>query len=83
MGWIVFAFAVLIIARSSLGRAMVERLRSGPGVDPRFEEFTERVTEELAALREDVNELQERMDFTERALTAARRSDALPGPREA
>ena len=83
MGWIFFAVAVLIIARSSLGRAMVERLKAGPGVDPRFEEFTERVTEELAALREDVNELQERMDFTERALTAARRSDALPGPREA
>ena len=83
MGWIFFAFAVLLSARASLGRVLVERLRSGRGVDPRFEEFTERVTEELAALREDVNELQERMDFTERALTAARRSDALPGPREA
>lgn len=83
MGWIFFAVAIVIVARSSLGKALVERLRSGPGVDPRFDEFTARVTDDLAALREDVNELQERMDFTERALTAARRGDALPGPREA
>lgn len=78
MGWIFFALAILIVARSSLGRALTERIRSGPTADPRFEDFAARVTEELAALRQDVNELQERMDFTERALTAARRSDALP-----
>lgn len=78
MGWIFFAIAVLIIARSTLGRALVERIRSGPAADPRFDEFAARVTDELEALREDVSELQERVDFTERALTAARRSDALP-----
>ena len=78
MGWLFFAFAVLIIARSTLGRALVERIREGRAADPRFDEFAERVTDELAALREDMLELQERVDFTERALTAARRSDALP-----
>lgn len=78
MGWIFFAFAVLIIARSTLGRALVQRIKEGPASDPRFDEFAERVTQELEALRGDVLELQERVDFTERALTAARRSDALP-----
>ena len=36
----------MIVARSSLGKALVERLRSGPVVDPRCDEFTERVTDE-------------------------------------
>lgn len=81
MGWIFFAVAILIVARSALGRALADRIRSGPmegpGSNRRFEEFAARVTDELAALREDVMELQERIDFTERALTAVRR-DALP-----
>ena len=33
---------------------------------------------ELDQLKERIGELEERVDFTERALTAARRSDALP-----
>lgn len=35
---------------------------------------------EVQALREDMVEIQERMDFTERVLTKERESGRLPGP---
>jgi hypothetical protein len=82
MEWIFFAIGIWILSRTPLGMAMVERVRSGsasgPGIERRLEELEARVASELEALREDVVELQERLDFAERALTAALRSDALP-----
>ncbi len=84
MEWIFFAIGVAILSATPIGRAMVERLRSAgrtePALERRLEELESRVTSELEALREEVVELQERLDFAERALTAVRRSDALPGP---
>lgn len=89
MEWILFAIAVVIISKTPIGAALVERIRSGgggrlggaarSGAGGQLEELETRLTGELEALRQDVVELQERMDFVERALTAARRSDALPG----
>ena len=82
MGFILFAIALVIIARSSLGRALADRIRYGTagaaGSDRRLEEYAAQVTEELTALRTELTDLAERMDFAERALLQLRRSDALP-----
>ncbi len=82
MGWIFLAIAIVIVARSPLGIALAHRIRYGVaaegGSGPRFEEFAGQVNEELTALRAEVTELAERMDFAERSLLQLRRSDALP-----
>lgn len=81
MEWIFMAIALVMVARSPVGMALAERIRSGPqggAAGPRFEELAAQVTEDVRVLREEVAELSERVDFTERALTAMRRSDALP-----
>lgn len=76
-------FFTWMISLSPLGKALAERLRHGP-VPPVQQGSAER--EELAAtvdaLRLEVAELAERVDFTERLL--ARKSDAdrlSPPPR--
>jgi hypothetical protein len=79
MEWIFMAIALVIVARSPFGVALAERIRQGtPATAPRFEEFAMQMTEDVRLLREEVTELAERVDFTERALTAMRRNDALP-----
>jgi hypothetical protein len=85
MSWIFFAIALVIVARSPLGVALAHRIRYGVAVEggagARFEEFAGQVNEELAALRAEVTDLAERMDFAERSLLQLRRPDALPqGP---
>lgn len=53
-----------LLAFSPIGRALADRIRHGPTAavtDPA-------VQEELALLRDEVAELHERMDFTERML---------------
>ena len=85
MEFILFAVALVIIARSGLGRAMADRIRYGTagaagaaGSDRRLEEYAAQVTEELTALRAELTDLAERMDFTGRTLLQLKRSDALP-----
>jgi NADP-dependent 3-hydroxy acid dehydrogenase YdfG len=85
MEFIFFAIALVIVARSGLGRAMADRIRygtAGPGgaagSDRRLEEYAGQVTEELTALRAELTDLAERMDFAERTLLQLKRSDALP-----
>jgi NADP-dependent 3-hydroxy acid dehydrogenase YdfG len=82
MEFILFAIALVIIARSGLGRAMADRIRYGTagaaGSDRRLEEYASQVTEELTALRAELTDLAERMDFAERTLLQLKRSDALP-----
>ena len=81
MGWIFFAIALVIVARSPLGLAMAHRIRYGAeaagGSDGRLDELAAQVNEDVTALRAEVTELAERMDFAERALLQLRRPDAL------
>lgn len=65
---IVFIFGggtLFLLAISPVGRAIAERIRHGPqpigAADPHL-------LEELEHLRQDVGDLQERVDFTERLL---------------
>jgi hypothetical protein len=74
-------FFTWMISLSPLGKAFAERLRHGP-VPPPQQGSAER--EELAAtvdaLRQEVAELVERVDFTERLLTKAREGGLLSPP---
>lgn len=82
MGWIFFAIALVIIAKSPLGVALAHRIRFGVAVeggsDGRLDEFAGQMNEEMTALRAEVTDLAERMDFAERSLLQLRRPDALP-----
>jgi NAD(P)-dependent dehydrogenase (short-subunit alcohol dehydrogenase family) len=82
MEFIFLAIALVIVARSGLGRALADRIRYGTtgaaGSDRRLEEYAAQVTEEFTALRGELTDLAERMDFAERTLLQLKRSDALP-----
>lgn len=77
--------ALVIIAywffRSPLAQATAEAIRQVNGVpvkSPGTDHALAQVTEDLNLLRESVNELAERVDFTERALADVRRREQLP-----
>ena len=80
------AIALMAVAyyffRSPIPQAVAESFRrhSG-GSDPRADQALSRITEEMNALREQLNELAERVDFAERALAEVRRREALQPPR--
>jgi hypothetical protein len=70
------------LAFSPIGRALADRLRHKgiePGVDPAE---LEALRDELAGLRQQVGELAERQDFTERLLGQARERGLLNAPKE-
>jgi len=74
---IVFIFGggtAICLAFSPVGRALAERIRHR---DARNEPDPA-VQEELAQLREDMTELQERVDFAERVLAQRAESNRLP-----
>jgi len=68
--------SLFLLAISPVGKAIAERIRGGiphPGPDPE-------VLAELEALRAEVSEVQERLDFAERLLAEKRHGPAvLPG----
>ena len=74
---IVFIFGggtAVILAFSPIGRALADRIRrrgGAPEPDPA-------VLEELARLRDDVADLHERVDFTERLLAQRNEASRLP-----
>jgi hypothetical protein len=76
-------FFAWMITLSPVGKAIAERLRHGPlprggGTDEDQAELAEGVE----ALRREVAELAERVDFTERLLGQQRVSDQLGKPRD-
>jgi hypothetical protein len=74
---IVFIFgggSAVILAFSPIGRALADRIRRRGGAS----EPDPAVLEELARLREDVSELHERVDFTERLLAQRNEASRLP-----
>ena len=75
--WGVMVFGgitLILLAFSPIGRALADRIRHGAGgarPDPAMQE-------ELARLRDDVVELQERVDFAERLLAQKSEAGRLP-----
>jgi hypothetical protein len=68
--------SLFLLAISPVGKAIAERIRGGipqPGPDPE-------ILAELDALRAEMTEVQERLDFAERLLADKRQTPAaLPG----
>jgi hypothetical protein len=83
---VVFIFgggSLFLLAISPIGKAIAERIRGGapnaPGaVHEALEGLREEMVTELQQLRKDVNELGERVDFTERMLAQRREAERLP-----
>jgi hypothetical protein len=90
MGTLVLAIAIIVCARwffrSELAEAVTEsiRRRHGLALDPamseRVEELAEQMDAECSALRAEVLELSERLDFAERALVQTRTVARLAEP---
>jgi hypothetical protein len=87
---IVFIFgggSMFLLAISPVGRAIAARIqgggRAGDEQVERLEASQQSVIEEVEALRRDVGEMQERLDFTERMLARQRQMEALPAEGEA
>ena len=76
-------FAVVgAVVLGPIGRAFAERLRHKgiePGADPAE---VDALRDELTGLRQQVAELAERQDFTERLLARERERGLLNGPKE-
>ncbi|MSR06014.1 MAG: hypothetical protein EXR93_02940 [Gemmatimonadetes bacterium] len=67
--------------QSPLATAAAEAIRHANGVPVKgavSDQTVDQLVEELNALRENVTELAERVDFTERALADVRRREQLP-----
>jgi hypothetical protein len=74
---IVFIFGggtAICLAFSPVGRALADRIRHRHAIS----EPDPAVQEELVRLREDVTELQERVDFTERVLAQRPEPNRFP-----
>jgi hypothetical protein len=67
------------IAYSPIGRAWADRIRGRVAVDPEAGAAQAELTEAVEALRREVAELAERVDFTERLLTRGREQNGV-GP---
>jgi hypothetical protein len=70
---------LFLLAVSPIGRAVADRIR-GPGARPATAGWEETMTEELQALRREVAELGERLDFVERLQVRAQPPGRLPPP---
>ena len=66
---------MVLLGRGEIGRAIAHRIRGGAGA---WEPEVTRLREEVEALRRELGETQERLDFTERLLAQGREPQQLP-----
>ena len=76
--------ATFLLAISPIGRAIADRIRGGAGTGPaedtvrRLHETQQAILDDLDGVRQELVEVQERLDFTERLLAQQRESGRLP-----
>jgi hypothetical protein len=85
---IVFIFgggSIFLLAISPIGRAIADRIRGGSvgGGAPeetvrRLHETQQAILDDLEGVRQELGEVQERLDFTERLLAQQREAGRLP-----
>ncbi len=76
----VFFTGITIFSRTLIGRAIAKRIEGssgGPG-SPELEERLQLLEQEMGALRGELAETHERLDFTERMLAQVREAQRLP-----
>lgn len=80
MLWVFLSVAVFssMFFRSPLASALAQKMRADGAADPGMRDAVAQLTDEVHALREDLMEIAERVDFTERALADVRRLSPLP-----
>jgi len=76
--------SAFLLAISPVGRAIADRIRTGGHVTnqesvERLHETQQAMLEDLEAVRQEMGEVQERLDFTERLLAQHREAGRLPG----
>jgi hypothetical protein len=79
MGEIAWAF-VSVVGIVAIVVLKLGKLRFGSRGDPALENAVAHLEADLSELRRQLAEMEERVDFTERLLTQARESGALPAP---
>ena len=75
--------SAFLLAISPVGRAIADRIRTGGQVAnqesvERLHEAQQAMLEDLEAVRQELGEVQERLDFTERLLAQHREAERLP-----
>ncbi|MBI2074121.1 MAG: hypothetical protein HYW52_11280 [Gemmatimonadetes bacterium] len=75
--------SAFLLAISPVGRAIADRIRSGGRVAnqesvERLHQTQQAMLEDLEAVRQELGEVQERLDFTERLLAQHREAGRLP-----
>lgn len=68
---------VVVLGRTRLGEALARRIAGGR-YDPEMEEQISALQDEVALLRHQLQDTQERVDFTERLLSRTDRAEPLP-----
>jgi hypothetical protein len=75
--------SAFLLAITPVGRAIADRIRGRPGLPPeaaaKMHEAQMAVLDEVDALRQDLADVQERLDFAERVLLKQRDAGMLPG----
>jgi hypothetical protein len=76
----VIAGFIVVLSKTAIGQAVVDQIRGqAGGRDPEAQARLDAVEEEVAHLREQLSETQERVDFAERLLAKVRDAKQL-GP---
>ena len=75
--------SAFLLAISPIGRAIADRIRSRPPAGSeeslgRVQETQQAILDDLETMRQELTELQERLDFTERLLAQQRDPTRLP-----
>ncbi len=71
----VFMGGLFLLARTDIGKAIAQRISGGAGSNDDIHARLSEVEGELAGLRQELGETQERLDFAERLLSKGREGD--------
>ena len=72
-------FGLVRLAQGPVGQALGRRIQGQTAVDPDVVAEVAELREQLDQLRRQLEETQERVDFTERLLSQQRPAERLPG----
>ena len=75
----IFFAGIMGVSRTAIGRALARRIGGEAGPNRALEERVAQLEADLDAVRHELSESHERIDFAERALAQVRAQRQLPG----
>jgi hypothetical protein len=75
----VFFTGMVVMSRTLIGRAIARRIGGEAGTSGALEERVAQLESDLDAVRHELSQSQERIDFAERALAQVKEQRKLPG----